>query len=228
MKTAFFLPVRSGSERVKNKNTRTFAGNDKGLTGNKIAQLTATRRIDEIIVSTNDAACIEIARQYDDPRVRIVKRPEELCTSQTNLEDLIAYVPTVSDADVFVWGHVTTPFVDGATYDDAVLRYFAALSEGYDSLIGVREVHNFFLNKAGAVINNSSSLAWPRTQDLDPLFEVNHAVFIAARSVYEEKRNRVGDRPYLYRMNAFSSFDIDWEEDFVMAELLAPKLRSQP
>lgn len=36
---AFFLPTRKGSERVKNKNTKPFAGIEGGLMENKIKQL---------------------------------------------------------------------------------------------------------------------------------------------------------------------------------------------
>ena len=38
-KIAFFLPTRKGSERVKNKNTRPFAGSEGGLVENKIKHL---------------------------------------------------------------------------------------------------------------------------------------------------------------------------------------------
>ena len=37
-KIAFFLPTRKGSERVKSKNTRPFAGIEGGLVENKIKQ----------------------------------------------------------------------------------------------------------------------------------------------------------------------------------------------
>lgn len=48
-KVAFFLPTRKGSERVKNKNTRPFAGDEGGLVEIKIKQLFATKHIDEIL-----------------------------------------------------------------------------------------------------------------------------------------------------------------------------------
>lgn len=219
-KVAFFLPTRKGSERVKNKNTRPFAGIDDGLIGNKISQLVNTKRIDEIIISSNDEACIEVAKKYDDSRIRIIRRPDFLCTSQTNLQDLIVYVPTITDADHIVWGHVTTPIVGAKEYDEAIGKYIDALDDGYDSLIGVKELHNFLLNKLGSIINNTTSLPWPRTQDLETLYEVNHSMFITSRSIYESKKNRVGDKPYLHVMSEMLSFDIDWEEDFKIAELI--------
>lgn len=56
------MPTRKGSERVKNKNTRPFAGMDGGLIENKIKQLLGTKLIDEIILSTNDEKCMEVAQ----------------------------------------------------------------------------------------------------------------------------------------------------------------------
>ena len=63
-KIAFFLPTRKGSERVKNKNTRPFAGMDGGLIENKIRQLLGTKLIDEIILSTNDEKCMEVYKYH--------------------------------------------------------------------------------------------------------------------------------------------------------------------
>lgn len=223
---AFFLPTRKGSERVKKKNTRPFASVEDGLIGNKIAQLVQSRLIDEIIVSSNDEECIKIAEKYNDSRIRIIERPERLCTSQTNLQDLIMYVPTITDAEHILWGHVTTPIIGAEEYDKAIMKYFASLEEGYDSLVGVKELRNFLLNHEGRIINNTTDIPWPRTQDLETLYEINHTMFIASRGVYQEKKNRLGDRPYLYVMDGMLSFDIDWEEDFKMAEMIYTYLKN--
>lgn len=223
---AFFLPTRKGSERVKKKNTRPFADVEDGLIGNKIAQLVQSRLIDEIIVSSNDEECIKIAEKYNDSRIRIIERPERLCTSQTNLQDLIMYVPTITDAEHILWGHVTTPIIGAEKYDKAIMKYFASLEEGYDSLVGVKELRNFLLNHEGRIINNTTDIPWPRTQDLETLYEINHTMFIASQGVYQEKKNRLGDRPYLYVMDGMLSFDIDWEEDFKMAEMIYTYLKN--
>jgi len=217
---AFFLPTRKGSERVKNKNTRPFADVEDGLIGNKIAQLVQTKSVDEIIISSNDEACINVARKFHDSRIRIYERPEHLCTSQTNLQDLIMYVPTITEAGHIMWGHVTTPIVGAKEYDEAVQKYYSVLKEGFDSLIGVKELRNFLLNQKGVIINNTTDIPWPRTQDLETLYEVNHTMFITSRDIYLKNKNRVGDRPYLHVMGEMVSFDIDWEEDFKIAELI--------
>lgn len=227
-KVAFYLPTRKGSERVKNKNTRPFAGIDGGLVENKIRQLLSTNLIDEILFSSNDETCIEVAERFkSDSRLRIIPRPNELCLSTTNLQDLICYVPTITDADHILWGHVTTPLVDASIYDDAISCYLNKVKEGYDSLVSVKELKNFLLNKEGHLINNTTNLPWPRTQDLEALYEINHAIFITSRETYIKQKNRLGNNPFLFIMDEIHSKDIDWEDDFVIAEMMFKNLYSK-
>ena len=217
---AFFLPTRKGSERVKNKNTRPFAGIEGGLVENKVRQLLDTKRIDEILFSSNDETCMEVADKLKDSRLRIIPRPEKLCLSTTNLQDLICYVPTITDAEHILWGHVTTPLCGADQYDAGIQLYLDKLHEGYDSLVGVKELKNFLLNKEGKLVNNTTDIPWPRTQDLEPLYEINHTMFLAKREVYVEQKNRIGQKPLLHVMDEMHSFDIDWEEDFTIAQVM--------
>lgn len=219
-KIAFFLPTRKGSERVVNKNTRPFADIKGGLVENKVKQLLGTKLIDEILFSSNDEACIAVAERFKDSRLRIIERPTELCLSTTNLQDLICYVPTVTDAEHILWGHVTTPLCGADQYDAAIRLYLDKINEGYDSLVGVTELKNFLLNREGKLINNSTNLAWPRTQDLEALYPINHTMFLAKREVYTEQKNRIGQKPLLHVMDGLHSFDIDWPEDFFIAEII--------
>lgn len=224
-KIAFFLPTRKGSERVKNKNTRSFAGIDGGLVENKIKQILVTKHIDEIIFSSNDEKCMEVAEKYAyDSRMRIIPRPDELCLSSTNLQDLICYVPTVTDADHILWGHVTTPLAGAEEYDNGIELYLSKLNEGYDSLVGVTELKNFLLNKDGKLVNNTTDIPWPRTQDLEALYEINHTMFLAKREVYTKLKNRLGNKVLLHVMDEIHSKDIDWEDDFTIAEIMYKNL----
>ena len=223
-KVAFFLPTRKGSERVKNKNTRPFAGIEGGLVENKVKQLLATKLIDEVIFSSNDEVCMKVAGKYKDSRLKIIERPNELCLSTTNLQDLICYVPNVTDAEHILWGHVTTPLCGADQYDAGIKFYFEKLNEGYDSLVGVTELKNFLLNKEGRLINNTTDIPWPRTQDLEALYPINHTMFLAKREVYTEQKNRIGVKPLLYIMDELHSFDIDWPDDFVIAEIMYKNL----
>ena len=227
-KVTFFLPVRKGSQRVINKSTRPFADLPGGLLELKISQLLNSKRIDEIVLSTNEEEAIRIAHGIVDPqkKLRLDLRPDFLCLDTTALSDLIKYVPTIIQNEHILWGHVTTPFVLGVDYDLVIEQYWKDLANGYDSLLSVSAFQNFLLNSEGRVFNsNSSEFKWPRTQDLPTLYEVNHAVFMAPRKIYVERNNRLGSNPALYEMDKIKSWDIDWEDDFTMAEAIYEKLR---
>ncbi|MGJ3236242.1 cytidylyltransferase domain-containing protein [Marivirga sp.] len=223
----FFLPIRKGSQRVKNKNTRTFAGIEGGLVKLKLEQLLQSKKIDQTVLSTNDEISIGIAKDLDpsESKIKVIQRPEELCLDSTPLSELIKYVPTIIKDGHILWGHATTPFATAQVYDQVVNQYFKKLEEGYDSLITVTELQNFILNSEAKIINyEHKDGKWPRTQDLPILYEVNHAVFMACRDIYLSNSDRIGSKPYLYTQNQIESFDIDWEEDFLIAEAIYDKL----
>ena len=225
---AFFLPVRAGSQRVKAKNTRSFANMAGGLLENKLRQLKLLRNADEVILSTNDLRSIEIANAFCDQftTLKVIRRPDCLCDSSTNLTDLIRYVSGITECEHICWGHVTTPLVSGSIYDHAIELYYEALMNGYDSLISVSPFRNFLLDGAGRMVNNSTGLEWPRTQDLTPLYEINHAMFIAPRKLYAAGR-RSGGHPKLYELDKIRACDIDWDDDFIIAEELYKYLKGK-
>lgn len=223
----FFLPTRKGSQRVKQKNTRPFAGFQNGILELKLWQLMRSQTLSRIVLSTNDEVSMDIARQLDPGgnKITIIQRPDHLCLDSTVLTDLIAYVPTIIKEEHIIWGHATTPFVDGAEYDNGIRAYFEKLDEQYDSLVSVTKFQNFLLDDQARVFNyNAGANRWPRTQDLPKLYEINHAMFIASREVYLTLGNRVGNKPFLYEQDKIKSFDIDWEDDFVIAEAIYDKL----
>ena len=49
-------------------------------------------------------------------------------------------------------------------------------------------------------------------------------MFLAKREVYVEQKNRIGEKPLLYVMDELHSFDIDWPDDFVIAEMIYKNL----
>lgn len=215
-----FLPCRKGSQRVPNKNTRQFAEIEGGLLRIKLEQLLACKKIDKIYLSSDDEVVLNIGRAMKDERIIIDRRPDHLCQSSTSTDDLVCYVPELIKEDAtIIWTHVTSPFLKAETYDDMLDTYYSKLSE-YDSLMSVNELRTFIWNKDGAINYNREVEKWPRTQTLEPWYEINSGVFIANRSVYTLLQDRVGKHPFLYPTSKMESYDIDWPEDFEFAELL--------
>ena len=220
-----FVPCRKGSERVRDKNTRPFAGISGGLVELKLGQLMACEAIATIVVSTNDPAVTAVARRVGQARskpVMVLSRPEHLASSETSTDALVAHVPAIIQEDaVILWTHVTSPFVGADTYQRALERYRRALKAGQcDSLMSVTKLQTFLWNQAGPVNYDRQQLKWPKTQTLPVWYEVNSAIFLASRSVYVARHDRIGDRPYFFELNRREGFDIDWEDDFAVAEAL--------
>lgn len=218
-----FLPTRKGSERVINKNTRPFCGFSNGLLEIKLNQLLKTNLVDEIILSSNDETSIEYGTKLaaKENRLKVIERPDFLALSSTNLTDLVKYVPSVCSKSHILWTHVTSPFVTAEDYDNAVGRYFKAIEEGYDSLMSTKIIQNFLWSKEkNDLINRLTDTKWPRTQDLMPLYEIDSAFFIASKDIYINTQDRIGGKPFLMKQSGYKSFDVDWEDDFELAELI--------
>ena len=215
-----FLPCRQGSERVPNKNIRPFGPYKYGLLEIKLKQLLACTFIDEIILSTNDDEIISYASSLINSRLTIHRRAENLSTSKTSTDDLIIHAYKLISSGHILWTHVTSPFVNEATYADIVASYFDRISCGFDSLMTVTPAHGFFWNIDRPINYDRDIEKWPRTQTVSPIFEVNSAVFLASVDIYRDEQDRIGKSPYLYQLDRFKGYDIDWNEDFLIAEQL--------
>lgn len=233
MRIVAFLPCRAGSQRVPHKNTRPFGGEPEGLLGIKLRQLLEVPSIDEVVLSSNDPLVIEIGERHlaaAGGRLRIDHRPDELCSSSTSTDEVIAYVPRIVEGAHVLWTHVTSPFYDAVEYEAAIAAYRGALAAGtHDSLMGVLELRTFMWNAAGPVNYDRRVEKWPRTQTLPPLYEVNSAIFIADVGIYSRLSDRIGERPLLHPVPKTKTIDVDWEDDFQLAaELWALRRRTPP
>lgn len=222
-KVTFFLPTRKGSQRVKDKNTRPFAGIEGGIFKLKLQQLLNVERVSEIVVSTNDERTMDVARSFHNDKIRIVERPESLCLSSTVIEDFINYIPTIIESNHIFWVHATAPFANEEILNNALDAYERNIMRGkYDSLLSVNKIQQFLWSaKENKCINHDrTKLKWPRTQDLEPLYEINHAFYISSRENYLKFHDRIGMLPYLFELDKLHAYDIDWEDDFAIAEMI--------
>jgi len=215
-----FLPCRLGSQRVPNKNIRVFAGIDGGLLKIKLDQLCNTKKIDNIVVSSNDPRILEFASKYKDNRLVIDDRPDELGRNTTTTDELIHYVPSVISEGHVLWTHVTSPFLNEEDYNRIIECYFKALGDGYDSLMTVLKLQGFIWDKNRPLSYNRKDLKWPMTQNIEPLYEVDSGAFLSSIDNYKRIGDRIGEQPFLFEQNKGKSIDIDWPEDFDFAEKL--------
>ena len=212
-----FLPMRAGSERVPKKNTKPFAGICGGLCSIKLKQLLGCKYVGNIFVSTNDPDVMDISCKFNSSRINIIQRPDELASSTTSTDNLIKYVPEIMPEGHILWTHVTSPFIGPFIYDQIIETYFKNIDQN-DSLMTVTKLQKFIWRGTAPINYDPIVEKWPRTQTLEPFWEVNSGAFITTKEIYVERMDRIGATPYLFQLDEALAFDIDWLPDFTMAE----------
>ena len=185
-----FLPCRSSSVRVKNKNIKKFSNKNFGLFEIKILQLISIRGIRNIIVSTNDKKIIDYVKKKKFKKVAINIRPNHLSTSKTSTDQLIKYVPKIIKSDHILWTHVTSPFFNKSDYENAIKLYKKNIKKN-DSLMGVTKIQDFIYDNKKPINFNKNKEKWPRTQTLKKLYIINNTIFISSKKNYINLDDRI-------------------------------------
>jgi CMP-N-acetylneuraminic acid synthetase len=220
MTISVFLPCRKGSQRVPKKNIKPFAGYKHGLIEIKLEQLINANLVDQIVLSTNDEEILEYADNLRCSKIVLHHRIDKLASNECSTDNLVSHAVSLIPKGDILWTHVTSPFLSSESYNQIINQYFLVLKEGYDSLMTTNIVKSFLWDEHGPINYAYSKEKWPRTQTLKPIHEVNSAVFLASAKIYLSNNDRIGSRPFLYALNKIEGFDIDWEEDFKIAEAM--------
>ena len=88
MSVIAFLPCRSGSTRIKNKNIKTFAGYKLGLFEIKISQLINSKNISRIIISTDVCKVLEYLDKFNHKELKLMKT-EKILLDTTTTDELM-------------------------------------------------------------------------------------------------------------------------------------------
>ena len=215
MKIKALIAVRSGSERVVNKNLRPFAGSS--LLELKIKQLRAVKEFDGIVVNSNDDRMLEIADRLG---AETVKRDPKFATSNVSMSDVYQNMAENFSGDVIAYCNVTNPLVESESYSNAI-RTFREISNKFDSLNSANLVKEFMFLDNKPI--NYDLEHQPRSQDLPNIFALNFAISIISKENMIKYKNVIGRTPYMYELAEAESIDIDTEFDFEIAEFFYRK-----
>lgn len=228
------VPCRAGSERVPQKNTRPFAGIEGGLLELKLRQLRTVDDLD-VIVPTNDPAVVEICKRHPGAVCHKDLPAEAFTSTDALIEALPAALPGARDDDVILWTHCTSPFFGTVEYQRAIETYrkHVGLGDWHDSLMTVERQHEFLWHGVDHLrrplnYTKRDRRHWPRTQDIQPVWRVDGACFMAPVRVYRRYKDRIGPNPYFLETNKWEGFDIDWPDDFERAEQVMLSFMQQP
>lgn len=213
------LPCKVGSQRVINKNTREFS--EKSLVEIKLGQLTKVPEISKIIVSTNDSIVVDVCKKMNHPKIEIhwEVRSEE---SRKNNMGMVDYFAEVFNFDGhLLWTHVTSPFINEETYSRAIKLYLENLHK-HDSLVSVNKIKGYLWgeDKKPITYDLERDSRWPKTQNTKACYLINSGIFLLPLKTLKEKKDRLGDNPIYFECNEIEGLDIDWQEDFDLAQMV--------
>ena len=217
------IPARGGSKGVTRKNIRAVAG--KPLIAWTIEEAKKSQYIDRLILSSEDAEIIEVAKSYgcEVPFVR----PKELAQDHTSGIDPVLHALTLfPQYEYVVLLQPTSPLRSVKDIDNCIEQ--CIYKKAY-SCVSVTQPDKspywmYVLdenNRMTPIIDKAQEIN--RRQELPEVYALNGAVYVAQSDLLYQKKTFVTMDSVAYCMPKERSLDIDTELDLQLAEYLMMK-----
>ena len=219
MKTIAMIPARMGSKRIKNKNLRLIDG--KPLIEYVLDTVTKLNIFDEIYINSEDEIFSEFSIKYG---VKFYKRPEELSSdSSTNDEFAYDFLKNIK-TDILIQVLPTSPFITAEEIEEFTKKI---ANEKLDTLISVehKQIACLYNEKP---INYDVLVKNPPSQTMEPIMAYATSLMGWKSQVFINNYDKygvayhggIGGTDY-FELRGLSTIDIDREEDFKLAEVIA-------
>ena len=210
MKIAAYIPIKLNNVRTPGKNIKQF-DDGKPLCTFMFNTVANVKGVDEkYCYCSND----EI-RKYLPQQISLLKRPESLDTPETQCHEIIkSFIDTI-DADIIVLCHATCPFIKV----ESVERCIEMVKSGrYDSAFTASVIKDF-LWLDGKPMNFNPEYA-VKTQELPDVFKESIGCYVFTKDMFLKSNRKVGFNPYLCPIDPYEEIDIDYPEDFEIANAI--------
>lgn len=223
-KTSTIIPARFGSKRVKLKSFRLLDG--KPLIQYIIDTLKETKYLSHDIYINSDSGYLhEIAKENN---IEFYKRDPKLATSDSLIDEYIYDFVKQKKPKYLAVVNPTSPFIRAESLDNA-WKYF--IENNFKTLLSCERVQTHCFLK-GEPVNFSIDQKHPRSQDLEPILALNFAITIWDCEEYVKNYEASGYGVYtkplgFYCTEGNANIDIDYEDDFALAEYVSRSLKSK-
>jgi YrbI family 3-deoxy-D-manno-octulosonate 8-phosphate phosphatase len=217
MSVIAFVPVRSGSKSIKDKNIRMLNG--KPMFYWVLYALEHASEVNKIILATDSDSYANIAKGFGFEKLETYMRKPENATDTSSTESvMLEYLDFANpnDSDLFVLVQATSPLTKSSDFDNA-LRQFAY--SGKESLLSCVKTKRFFWDKNGQSVNYDYRNR-PRRQDFDGMFMENGAFYVNSVANIKRDKNRLSGNIEIYEMPENTAIEIDEPADWKMVEIL--------
>jgi CMP-N-acetylneuraminic acid synthetase len=213
------LPMKARSERIPNKNFRNFLG--KPLFRWILDTLLSVQKISKIIINTDARAIFKEHGITSSERIIIRDRRTDLCGDFVSMNKIIEDDVSRFSAEIYIMTHTTNPILRPDTIKKALHEFQKNCIDGeFDSLFTVNRYQTRFYRGDGSPVNHDPENLI-RTQDLESWYEENSNLYIFSKKSFMEKHARIGKKPFLFEMPRWESIDIDDQDSWDLAEMVA-------
>lgn len=215
MKIVAFIPAKGNSSRIENKNLRLLDG--KPLFLHMLDKLSSADFIDKVYLDTESEEIIAAASESE---ALVMRRKPELASNSTDGNKLFINEVNHCDADIYIQVLGTSPFIELETIKNAIKKIIN--TDIYDSAVLVRRDRQYTWSHG---YPNYDIDRIPNSVDLPETTIETMGLYIVKRDAAIKTQRRIGDKPYLIEASPLEAIDVNWPEDFKLAELIAAGLR---
>lgn len=215
-KVTAIVAVRSGSERVKNKNIKPFA--DSNLIEIKLNELLKVKKIDNLILTSDSNEMLEIGKKIG---IQTHKRENYYASSEATNSEFFLNLAEICKTEYVLYSPVTSPLISFETINDCI-DYFETNSLSNLATTSLIK-HHMWLD--GRPLNYTIDKS-PSSQDLPDIHAINYACCIIEREIMIRNKNVVSKDVVFKILDEIESIDIDTELDFLNAENIYKKFKS--
>lgn len=207
MKVKAVVPIKMNSERIPHKSIADLHG--KPLCRYLLETLASIPGLDTTVYCSDEKIC-----SYLPDGIHFFKRNPRLDKFSVQRQEIVLSMLRDIDADVYVYAHVTTPFLSVESIQTAIR---AVTDEGYDTVLGVTEHRTYGWHHGKPVNFDPDDLK--RTQDIDPIY-LERSFFVFKRSIALKNGSLYGERIKFLPLSDKEAVDIDYPDDLAHAEHL--------
>lgn len=219
------IPARGGSKRLPGKNIKNLAG--KPMIAWTIEAAIESQVFDHVFVSTDDEKIAEVARNAG-AQVPFL-RPEKLASDEATTNDVVTHLVEWVESEynqqvsTIAILQPTSPLRNAQHIKEAMQLMEEKSAKAVVSVCEVEYSIQFCntLSKDGSMDGFIKPENLKRTQDLEPYYRLNGAIYLFERNYVNRLGELYSEGTYAYLMLASVSVDVDTLEDFKLLEYIS-------
>jgi len=216
-----FIPLRSGSKSIKDKNIKIFNG--KPLCYWVLKACQDSNKIDKVFVAIDSEDYKIIIQNFGFNKVIFYERQSQNSKDASSTESVVLEFLNNNDLpsdSKFILIQATSPHLKSIEIDEMIQNSNINNSD----IVSCVRIQRFIWDDNGSPLNYNL-MNRPRRQDFKgPLVE-NGAVYISTVNKILESKCRISGLIETYEMNQNSFIEIDESHDFLISELLMKNIK---